>query len=228
MVGSQVRLAKQYENLCARIMRPQLSDLLRGVTIAYGDLSHIAAWHAIEAIDRNAIGASALQQLVKGSPVVLPVKVVADALAKLVLVDLPAKPIVEDMLVAGEYRFHPQNHGTLLRAGALGNQARAITLTIGESVIVADKQNVGSSQGLLQLRMAQNRVVRWKSFAEVTQILSVAVPVGGANFAFNGRQGVELSGASPETEAGCGSHSEVRTRKFSDSRRRAFARETIS
>ncbi len=81
--------------------------------VAHADLAHVAPGQTVQAIHRRPISSCALQQLVKGSPVVLPVEVVANPLSQFLLVDFVAQPLVENVLIAGEHRLNCQDHGTL-------------------------------------------------------------------------------------------------------------------
>ena len=91
------------------------------------------------------------QQFVKRSPIVSPVEVEADALAEFALVDFAAPPFVEDVLVAGEDGFDTEHDGTIASQGALLDERGGIALGRGQGVVVADKDDVGGVQSVLNL-----------------------------------------------------------------------------
>ena len=128
-----------------------LGNLGRGMTIAGADFAQIFARHAIETVDGLAMVARGDQQFVKRSPVVSPVEIEADALPQFVLVNFAAPPFFENVLVAGEDGFDSKHHRAISSQGALLDQRCGIALRGGQSVVVADQDDVGGLQSVLNL-----------------------------------------------------------------------------
>src|ERR1700733_5561890 len=101
MPGSEMRLAKQHEDHRVGMTQASFGDFRSGVTVAGANFAQIVARHAVKAVESFAVIARGHQQVVKRSAVVSPVEIEADALAKFVLVNFAAPPLVEDVLVAG-------------------------------------------------------------------------------------------------------------------------------
>src|ERR1022692_5169363 len=99
MCRSKSGLAEEHEDRRIGMKLADLGNLGGSVAIAGADLAQVFAGHAIEAIDGLAVVAGSNQQFVERSPVVSPVEIEADALAKFVLVDLAAPPLFSDVLI---------------------------------------------------------------------------------------------------------------------------------
>src|SRR2546423_284574 len=77
-----MRFAEQNKNHRVRMTFADLDDLRSGMAVASADPAQILARHAVETIESFAMISRGHQQFVKRGPVVSPVKVEADALAK--------------------------------------------------------------------------------------------------------------------------------------------------
>src|SRR5271168_585700 len=90
-----------------------IGNLVGGVTVARSDFAQIFARHAIESVDGCAMVARGGKQFVEWSPIVSPIKLETYALAKFGFVNLAAKPLFEDVLVARKDCFHSKHYGTM-------------------------------------------------------------------------------------------------------------------
>ena len=123
-----MRLAEQDEDHGIRMALPDFGKLDGSVAIAGADLPQILARHAVQPIERFAMIPRGDQQFVEGSPVVSPVEIEADALAKFVFVNFAAPPFVENVLIAGKDGFDSQNNGPVASQRALLEQRCGVTL----------------------------------------------------------------------------------------------------
>src|SRR2546423_11191355 len=113
MSRREMRFAKQHEDHGIRMMLPNFGDFGGSVPVASPNLSQIFSRHAVQAIKRVGVVACGDKQLVKRIPVVSPVQVETDALAKFILLNIPAPPFIKNVLVAGEDGFDAQNYRTI-------------------------------------------------------------------------------------------------------------------
>ena len=139
-----MRFAEQHEDDRIGMALANLGDLGGRVAVARADFAQVFARHAIQPIDRFGVIARGGQQFVKRRPVVSPVEVEADALAQFALVNFAPPPFVEDVLVAGENGFDSEHDGPVAGQRALLDQRRGIALGRGQSVVIADQDDVGS------------------------------------------------------------------------------------
>ena len=130
----------------------------------------------------------------EGLPVVSPVQVEADAFTELLVVDLAAHPLVEDVLVAGKDRLHTQHHRPAACRCSL-QSLRNEALRGGQSVVIADQYHVGLAKLGFDLRQCEERFVLAEGFAEVAEILATTVGISGLQFALQAGEGVQLAGA---------------------------------
>src|SRR5208282_4013916 len=105
MSGSEVGFAEENEDHCLGMELANLGNLGGSMAIACANFAQAFARHAIEAIDRLAMIARRDQQLVERSPVVSPVEIETDTLAKFGLINFATPPFFEDVLVSGEDGF---------------------------------------------------------------------------------------------------------------------------
>src|SRR6185437_4830855 len=111
----------------------------------------VLARHAIQTINRLGLLARRLHQFIKRGPVISPIKVKADALAEFRLANFASPPLVENVLIAGKNGFHTEHHRTVAGLHTLFEQGSRKSLRGGQSVIVADENRVGMSDGTAQL-----------------------------------------------------------------------------
>ncbi len=180
-----MRLAEQDEEDGIGVTLAKFRNLGRGVPVACTDLAQIFARHAVEAVYGFRVIARGGEQFVKGAPIVSPVEVKADTLAKFGLVNFAAPPFVEDVLVAGKDGFNSQNHGTVSGERALLDQRCSMALRGGQRVIVPDEDDVGGVESTLNLLGIQDGVVAAVCFVELAKIFATAVRILGANFALD-------------------------------------------
>src|ERR1700722_1012647 len=109
MSGREMRLAEQDKDHGIGMALPNFRDLRGGMAVAGPNLAQIFTRHAVEAVKRFGMVAGRDQQFVERVPVVSPVEVEADALAKFLLVDFAPPPNVENVLIAREDRFHAKD-----------------------------------------------------------------------------------------------------------------------
>ena len=206
MSRSEVRLAEQHEDHCIGMTLADLGNLGRGVTIAGADLPQVFAGHAIEAVDGLAVIAGSDQQFVERSPIVTPIKIEADALAQFVLIDFAAPPFFENVLIAGEDGFDSEHDRAISGQSALLEERCGIALGNGQGMVVADQDDVGGVQSILNLLGVEKRIVAAEGLAELTKIFSAAVRILGADFTLHSSQRMELSGAASGSQVDRGCH----------------------
>ena len=112
MSGSDVGFAEEYKHEGFGMAAANLGNFCGGMAVARPDFAQVFAGHAIEAIERDGMFARGTEEFVKRSPIVSPIKVEADALAKFRLVDLTTPPFVHDVLIAREDGFEADENRT--------------------------------------------------------------------------------------------------------------------
>src|SRR5579871_3535196 len=100
MLGRKVRFTEENKDYGARMPFTDLGNLGNRMPVARADLAQIFPRHAIQAIDALAVLARGYQQFIKRRPIVSPVSIKADALAKFIFIDFAPPPLVEHMLMA--------------------------------------------------------------------------------------------------------------------------------
>ena len=193
-------LAEKYEDDGVGMAFADFRDFGGGVAVARSNLAQVFARHAVQAVEGFSVIARGNQQVVKGCPIVSPVKVEPDALAKFVLVDFAAPPFIEDVLVASEDRFDAEHDGAVAGQGALLEQRGGVALGRGQGVVVADKNYIGLSESGLNLFGVQQRVVIAKSLIKLAKIFTAAVRILGADFTLHSGQRVPFGGAAAVSE----------------------------
>src|ERR1700685_1379785 len=99
-----------------------------------------------------------------------------------------APPFVENVLVAGENGFDAKHDGTIPGERALLDQGGGMELSGGQRVVVADEDDVGGVQSLLNLMRVEQRFVAAKCLVEFAKILAAVVRILGADFALHSGQ----------------------------------------
>jgi hypothetical protein len=150
--------------------------------------------------------ASGDEQFVERSPVVSPVEIKADALAQFDFINLAAPPFVENVLIAGKNGFDAENHGPAAGQRALLEQRRGMALGRGQSMVVADEDDIGAAQSALDLFGVEQGIVVAKRLVELAQIFAAAVRVESVDFAFHFGQRAQLRGAAAGAKIGGGGH----------------------
>src|SRR5437016_4163044 len=89
-----------------------LRDLMRGVTVTSTNLPQIFARHAVQSVNTFRMFARRHQQVIEGLPVVPPVQIKAYTLTKLIFINLPPPPFIQDVLIAGKNCLDPQYYRT--------------------------------------------------------------------------------------------------------------------
>jgi hypothetical protein len=159
MSGREVGLAEEHEDHRAGVALADFGNLDAGMTIARADLAQILAGHAIQAVQAFGMITRGHQQFVEGIPVVSPIEVETDALAKFVFIDFTTPPFVKNMLVANEDSLHSEHHGPVSSQSPLFDQRCGVTLGGGKSVIIADQDNIRRPHRILNLLAVEKRIV---------------------------------------------------------------------
>ena len=98
-----------------------LGEFVGGMAVAGGDLSQVFPRHAVHPVNAFPVLPRGDQELVKGRPIVSPVRVEANPFPQFVFVDLAPPPFVEHVLVVGKDGFESQDEGTIAGLGSLFN-----------------------------------------------------------------------------------------------------------
>src|SRR5437660_109001 len=117
------------------------ANLLSGVTVARPNLAQVLTRHAVESVESDRVVAGRGEQFVERSPVVSPIEVKADALAKFPFFNFSASPFIQNVLVTGENRLNAQHHRTPVHL-RITNQRRQISLRTWQRVVIGDEHNV--------------------------------------------------------------------------------------
>jgi hypothetical protein len=172
----------------------ELGNFISGVAIASSDFAQVFARHAIESIGGCSTITCSGEQFVKWKPIISPVDVEADALAKLNFINLAARPLVENVLVARENGFDSQDDGALAEL-EIAKQRRQIALRIGQGMVIADEDDSRSGNFTANVVEADNSLVRGVSVAKIAKVFASGGRVDGTNLTLDAGDGVELSGA---------------------------------
>src|ERR1017187_8609155 len=147
--------------------------------IAPCDFAQVVARTAIEAVNPAAIGTRGFQQTIERKPVVTPIEIVAQSLAKLGAIDLAGTPRVEDVLVASKDGFQSEHHGAI--SSQLGDDFLTKELGTWQGMVVANQHDIAGRELLAHLRRAQDRVVRLERLGELAQVFAATVRIGRAD-----------------------------------------------
>src|SRR5208282_6106546 len=176
----------------------EFGDFVGGVPVSRSNFAQVLARHAIEAVSGGTIIAGGGEQFVKRSPVVSPVEFETDALAELSLVNLTAKPLVQNVLVAGKNCFHSE-HNRAVMAAQVAKQRGKIALGIGQRMVVADQNNSGPGNFAADIARRDHFLVAAVGLAKVAQILASGGRIDGADLTLDAGNSVKLSGAAPRS-----------------------------
>src|SRR5712692_1388047 len=172
VTGGKMRLTEEHKNHCIGMPLANLLNFAGCMPVTSSDLAQIFARHAIQTVDGLGVIAGRNQQLVKWSPIVAPVQVEADALAEFAFINLAAPPFVENMLVAGKDGLDSKDHAAVPCKGSLLDERSGVALGGGQSMVVPDQNNVGGTQGTLNLLRVEERIIVAESLVELPEILA--------------------------------------------------------
>ena len=94
MLGSEMRFAEKHEEKRIRTRAANLGNLVGGMAVAGGDLPQIFARHAVQSVNRGLPVACGGEKFVEGGPIVSPIGIEANALAKFAFINFAALPFV--------------------------------------------------------------------------------------------------------------------------------------
>src|ERR1700733_8011421 len=117
MLWSKMRFSEEHQNQRVWMAISYLRNLVGRMAIASANLPQVLARHAVKPVNPGALLARGRKNVKEGSPVVSPIQVEANTLAKLALVDLSAQPLIDDMLISGKNRFHSQHQRPIVQRG---------------------------------------------------------------------------------------------------------------
>ena len=115
------------------------------VPIARANAPQIFAGHTVQGVNGIAMIAPATQKLEDRVPIVSPFHVETDSPSELVGINFAAPPLIENVLVARENGFQPQNNRTVPGLAALFEKLGSKVLRVWESMIIADQDDVCTS-----------------------------------------------------------------------------------
>src|SRR5580704_8814290 len=105
MLRREMGFPKQYQDHGIRMPLMNLRNLVRSMSISGANLAQVFPRHAIQSINGISMFAGGYQQFVKRGPLIVPVEIETNALAKLVFIDLAPPPFFQNVLMAGKNRF---------------------------------------------------------------------------------------------------------------------------
>src|ERR1700758_5083035 len=140
--------------------RAHFGNLLGSMAVARPNFAQVFPRHAVQSVNSGGLGARFFQQVVERVPVVSPIEIKANALPQFLLVDFSAPPLVQNELVTRKYRFQPQPDRSISNLGALFKKRGSVILRCGQSVVVADQNDVSSLNGFIQMSRIENGVIR--------------------------------------------------------------------
>jgi phage tail protein X len=146
------------------------------------------------------------QQLVKRRPVISPIEIEADALAKLGFFNVAAPPLVENVLVAGKNRFNPEDHWAISGQRTLLDQRCGMPLCCRKRMIIADQHDIRGMQRAAQLLGIEHAVITAKTLVEFAKIFPAAVRILQPDLALHSRQRLQLRRGATGPEIGSRCH----------------------
>src|ERR1043166_5043526 len=91
---------------------PNLSDLVRSVSVTRANLPQVFTRHTIQSVNTLGMIACSHQQFIEGLPIISPVKIETNAFTQLVLINLAPPPFIQNVLIAGKNCFDAQHYRT--------------------------------------------------------------------------------------------------------------------